>query len=70
MYLPRKTVGEEAHHSYLAARVSSPANLASFIRSEVRVQRSLTNPPQVGDGEGGGSKNMAAPCLPPRGDCP
>ena len=32
MYLPRKTVATEAHHSFLSARLSSAADLTSFIR--------------------------------------
>jgi mannosyl-oligosaccharide glucosidase len=33
MYLPRKTVATEAHHSFLSARVTSAADLSSYIRS-------------------------------------
>jgi hypothetical protein len=38
MYLPRKTVADEAHHSYLAARVASPTHLDSFFKSVMVVE--------------------------------
>ncbi|CAI8033803.1 Mannosyl-oligosaccharide glucosidase [Geodia barretti] len=38
LYLPRKTVADDAHHSYLAARVASPTHLDSFFKSVMVVE--------------------------------
>ncbi|CAI8052462.1 hypothetical protein GBAR_LOCUS28684 [Geodia barretti] len=49
MYLPRKTVADEAHHSYLAARVASPTHLDSFFKSVMVVEEGpRTYPPSLG----------------------